>query len=379
MPDDRTRTVKFPTIQEAPPAPSDAVVRAPSVPVPVQVPVPAAPSSMPGSGSGTGSGVPGARASMIELDWLSEDTSNLRATETALQVPVTIRERNRASLTLITGLNAGQVFPLEDGEVIIGRSRDAQVRIDDVGISRQHSRIVQTIDGRFVVEDMGSTNGTFVGARRVTRADLTSGDHIQVGPNVVLKYAIVDEAEESLAKQLYESSTRDPLTRAFNRKYFVERLQSEVAYAVRHRSKLSVLLFDLDHFKNMNDSYGHLAGDEVLRTVSAQVIKLIRAEDVFSRYGGEEFVILVRGIDQTNVMLFAERVRRAIEKLVVVYEAQALRATISVGLASLAECTEHTPTRQARGEHALGESMLLLADERLYRAKSSGRNRVCSE
>jgi diguanylate cyclase (GGDEF)-like protein len=148
---------------------------------------------------------------------------------------------------------------------------------------------------------------------------------------------------------------------------------------VRHRSKLSVLLFDLDHFKTMNDTYGHLAGDEVLRGVSAQVIKLIRAEDVFSRYGGEEFVILVRGIDQANVVLFAERVRRAIEKLIIVYETHALRATISVGVSSLAECTERTPSRPQHPEHALGEAMLLLADERLYRAKSSGRNRVSAE
>jgi len=309
------------------------------------------------------------RASMIDLDWVSEDTSNLRTTETHLQIPVSIRERNRASLTLITGLNAGQVFPLEGTDVVIGRSREAQVRIDDVGISRQHSRIVQNIDGRFIVEDMESTNGTFVGGRRVNRCELESGDHVQIGPNVVLKFALIDENEERLAKQLYESSTRDPLTRAFNRKYFVERLQSEVAYANRHRSKLSVLLFDLDHFKTINDTFGHLAGDEVLRTVSHVVMKLIRAEDVFSRYGGEEFVILVRGIDPQNLLLFGERVRRTIEKLVVVWESKTLKASVSVGVSSLAEC----------GDRATGEAMLLLADERLYRAKSAGRNRVCAE
>lgn len=306
---------------------------------------------------------------MIDLDWLAEDPSNLRKTETALQVPFAMKERNNASLTLITGLNAGQTFPLTDGEAVIGRSREAQVRIDDVGISRQHSRIVCTLEGRHVIEDMGSTNGTFVGGRRVTRAELSEGDHIQIGPNVVLKFALVDEHEEALARQLYESSTRDALTRAFNRKYFLERLQSEVAYANRHRTKLAVILFDLDHFKLMNDSHGHLAGDEVLRAVAGQVQKLIRAEDVFARYGGEEFVILVRGIDHTNVVLFAERVRRSIEKLVIVYEQATLRATISAGIASLSEC----------GDKPTGEGVLLLADERLYRAKSAGRNRVSAD
>jgi two-component system, cell cycle response regulator len=366
MPDERPRTAKSAMTPKDILTPSDAGDRPPSVP-----------SAAPSSGAGTASGP--LRASMIELDWLSEDTSNLRATETALQVPLTLRERNRASLTLITGLNAGQVFPLEDGETILGRGREAHVRIDDVGVSRQHSRIVQAVDGSFVIEDMESTNGTFVGARSVSRAALASGDHVQIGPNVVLKFALVDETEELLAKQLYESSTRDPLTGAFNRKYFVERLYSEVAYAVRHRSSLSVLIFDLDHFKNVNDTYGHLAGDQALRTVSAQVIKLIRAEDVFARYGGEEFVILVRGIDPRNVLFFAERVRRAIEKLVIVYESLRIQATISIGLACLAECRDPASGRPARGEHALGEAMLLLADERLYRAKSNGRNRVCFE
>lgn len=279
---------------------------------------------------------------------------------------------------MITGVNAGQMFALEGSQVVIGRGRDAQIRVDDVGISRSHVRINRALDGQFVVQDLGSTNGTFVAGNRVKEAFLKDGDHLQVGPNVVFKFALVDEAEESLAKRLYESSTRDALTRAFNRKYFFERLMSEVAYAARHRTKLSVILFDLDKFKNLNDSFGHLAGDEALRRVSAQVLALIRAEDVFARYGGEEFVILVRGIDSANVVLFAERVRRSVEKLVIPWNPNPVTVTISAGVASISECWNRE-VASSKKEHAFGEAMLLLADERLYRAKSLGRNRVCSD
>jgi diguanylate cyclase (GGDEF)-like protein len=275
---------------------------------------------------------------------------------------------DRAILTVLTGVNAGQVFAVERDETIIGRSREAHVRVDDVGISRKHTRIARTQDGRFYVEDLGSTNGTFVAARRVDRLELRPGDRVQVGPNVLLRFSIIDATEEELARQLFEASTRDALTRVYNRKYFIERLTSELAYATRHKTNLAVVLFDLDHFKAMNDTYGHLAGDVVLRVVASAVQKTIRLEDVLARYGGEEFAILVRGIEHEKVAIFAERVRRAVETLEIPYEGKKLRATISAGIASLSQLSA-LPN---------GEGLLLLADERLYRAKDMGRNRVVS-
>src|SRR5262249_44478049 len=131
---------------------------------------------------------------------------------------------DRAILTVLTGVNAGQVFAIEQEETIIGRGREAHVRVEDVGISRKHTRIVRTQDGRFFVEDLGSTNGTFVAARRVDRFQLRPGDRVQVGPNVLLRFSVIDATEEQLARQLFEASTRDALTRVFNRKYFFERL-----------------------------------------------------------------------------------------------------------------------------------------------------------
>jgi diguanylate cyclase (GGDEF)-like protein len=222
------------------------------------------------------------------------------------------------------------------------------------------------MEGKFVVEDLSSTNGTFVGGTKIERTELHTGDRVQVGPNVVLRFAILDEAEEQLAHQLYEASTKDGLTKVYNRKYFVERMAAEVAYAQRHASLLSVILFDLDLFKRVNDTHGHLAGDVVLRVVAAQVQRTIRTEDVLARYGGEEFVILVRGIPHANASHFGERVRKAVERLSIPWEQIQIRATISVGVSSLSELSEATT----------GDAVLHLADERLYTAKSGGRNRV---
>lgn len=222
---------------------------------------------------------------------------------------------------------------------------------------------------------MGSLNGTFVDGERIERMELRSGARINIGPNIVVTFAIMDAQAEKLAHQLYESSVRDPLTRAFNRRYLVERLASEIAYGQRHHTPLGLILFDLDHFKRVNDTYGHLVGDEVLREVSALVQRFIRVEDVFARFGGEEFVVLVRGIEHDNVGRFAGRIRAAVEKLEVAGSAPrdngddsgTIRVTISAGYASLAE---------VRPDDTAAESLLRLADERMYRSKDAGRNRV---
>jgi two-component system, cell cycle response regulator len=305
--------------------------------------------------------------SSLPPEWLDQDAPTAPTTENSIPVAPASRAKDRALLTILTGLNAGQVFTLDRRETTIGRSKEAHVRIDEAGISRAHARIVQTEDGRFIVEDLRSTNGLFVNGARVTRGELGTSDRIQVGPNVVFRFALLDAEEEELARQLFESSTRDALTRAFNRKYLAERLSAEVAYAGRHGTTLSVILLDLDHFKRVNDSHGHQAGDAVLRVVAAQISRLIRAEDVFARYGGEEFLVIVRGIAHANVALFAERIRKAVEQLSIPIGDVRLRASISMGVASLSEC----PTRSV-------ESLLQLADQRLYEAKAAGRNRVAS-
>ena len=306
------------------------------------------------------------RPSMVP-DWSDDDCPTQRGMQVAAVAPSLPAPPDRPLLTILVGLNAGQVFTLDRDETCIGRGRDADVRIDYIGISRRHARIVRTEGRGYILEDLGSTNGIFVNGRRVERVDLANGDRVQVGPALVLRFGLIAADEEALARKLYEGSTRDALTQLYNRKYAGERLATEVAYAHRHGTLLSLVLFDLDHFKRVNDSFGHMAGDVVLRVVAAQVQKAIRTEDVFARYGGEEFVVLVRGIEHKSAGVLANRIRSCVERLSIPWESGTIKTTVSVGVASLSEC----------GPKATVEALVALADGRLYEAKAGGRNRVC--
>lgn len=289
-----------------------------------------------------------------------------RDTEKTLSV-ATPTLRDHANLTLMNGPDAGCVYPVEEPEIIIGRDEDVAVHLEDASVSRRHARVFRNGTGIFV-EDLGSTNGTFLAGQRIERAELVSGDRLQIGPSYTFRYAVTDEAEERLQRQLYESSTRDALTEAFNRKYLRERLGSEIAHARRHKSALAILLFDIDEFKRTNDVHGHLAGDAVLRAIADKVRTLIRLDDVFARYGGEEFVILIRAHGPQDASRLAERVRTEVAGISIRVPGEMLSVTVSVGVASLAELPED----------AAGQELIAKADERLYRAKGGGRNRVIS-
>jgi len=342
--------------------------------------------SYPGPGAGTpgGSGptsgrpsspsplsVPQAPGSGPASDgsWTSGDVATDRTTDPVLTVVSPAGGKDRATLTILSGVNAGQVFALDGTDHILGRGTEADVWIDDGGVSRRHARVSCGADGRYVVEDLGSTNGTFLGNQRVGTAEVRPGDRIQLGPNVILRFAITDDEEEELQRRLFESSTRDALTRLYNRKYFTERLTAEVAYSRRHKVKLAVLLLDLDDFKSTNDTYGHLAGDMVLRLVSAQMQRLIRLEDLLARYGGEEFVILARSTGKTDALRLGERIRESIGELEIPVSDRSIRVTLSMGVASLQDVAPDGGPNE----------LLALADARLYRAKGTGKNRVCGD
>ncbi len=291
-----------------------------------------------------------------------------RETEKSISL-ASVPQRDRAALTVMTGITSGRVYTIEQAETVIGRAPEADVWLEEASISRKHARIVKRADG-FTLEDLESTNGTFVGGVRVDEHHhvLESGDHIQLGPNLIFRFAVVDEAEVVLQRRLYESSTRDALTRAFNRKYLHERLAQEVAHARRHNAQLAILMMDFDLFKTINDTYGHLAGDEALRSVADLVHHLVRLEDVFARYGGEEFVVLARSTSHTDALVFAERLRAAIDARTIDVDGKAIKVTVSIGVASLSELP-----------NAGALELLSLADSRLLRAKAAGRNRVCGE
>jgi diguanylate cyclase (GGDEF)-like protein len=262
---------------------------------------------------------------------------------------------------------AGNVTSTDGPECRIGRHPDNALTLDDDGISRVHARIYQT-GGSYFIEDLGSSNGTYVDGRRITQEELGDGATVQLGPRVCFRFSIVDEQQERVLRQLYESSVRDALTGAYNRQYFMDRLRTELAYAIRHNSTASVLLLDVDHFKNINDSYGHPAGDAVLQRLSHLCTRTLRTEDVFARYGGEEFICLLRGVPLAGAARAAERLRESLSHAPLVYASHLIAVTASVGCASLACCPDMTD-----------QALVATADRRLYRAKAIGRNRVVAE
>jgi two-component system, cell cycle response regulator len=296
-----------------------------------------------------------------ELDPITEQST--RPTDVG-PVSIQIEHRDRAVLLRMDGIHAGQVISIAKGELNIGRNPDNDVVVDDSGVSRKHARIAMD-DGNYVLSEVNARNGTLVQGNKVTTSILTDGDFIQLGPRTAFRFSMVDLKQERLLERLYESSTRDALTGAYNRKHFDERLLSEIAYALRHESKMGLILFDMDHFKKVNDTKGHAAGDAVLRHVAGIALSRLRTEDMFARVGGEEFAILLRGVDVHGAARLAERLRSNVSASPTQYDGVSIPISISAGCASLV-CTE---LRSA-------DALLRIADERLYRAKAAGRNRV---
>lgn len=272
--------------------------------------------------------------------------------------------QERALLLRADGVSAGEVFGLTQGDVLIGRANSATVTIDDPGVSRHHARLTPAA-GRHLLEDLDSRNGSFVRGKRINRALLDDGDVVQLGPRVSFRYVVVDPEGEALFRQLYQSSVRDALTGAYNRRHFDERLHAELAYAGRHGTDLSLIIFDVDHFKRVNDTFGHPAGDAVLKHVVKLGQHQVRAEDVFARYGGEEFAVLLRGVSPAGAVRAAERIRTTIEVLPATHDGRVIPISVSGGVAALSEQSEPSADRLVR-----------TADSRLYRAKREGRNRM---
>jgi two-component system, cell cycle response regulator len=273
-------------------------------------------------------------------------------------------KRDRAYLVVLAGASVGEMYKVEGDKTVIGRGQKAQVRLLDDGISREHAQVV--IEGnRIYLEDLGSTNGTFCNGLKVDRRELADGDKILVGSTTILKFTYHDNLDEIFQKQMYESALRDGLTKAFNKKYFTDRLESEFTFAIRHQSPLVLVMFDIDHFKKVNDTYGHQAGDLVLSELSTLLTAALRAEDVFARYGGEEFAVICRGTDLTQASIVGERMRKAVENHRFTFEGTHIPVTISVGIAGLPDAAVKDAT-----------DLVARADKALYQSKHGGRNRV---
>jgi two-component system cell cycle response regulator len=272
-------------------------------------------------------------------------------------------KRDRPYFIVLAGTNIGKTFKV-GGELVIGRSSEASVRLEDDGVSRRHARVF-SIGEELWIEDLGSANGTIVNGESTGRRLLQDGDKIQFGAATILKFTYHDELDDHFQQRMYDAALYDGLTKAHNKRAFFDRLATEVAYARRHGTPLTLLILDVDHFKQVNDRHGHLAGDHVLTELARLVNGALRVEDCFARYGGEEFAVLCRGVKLGAAAVLAERLRSLIATSAFDYQGQRLSVTISVGVSAHSEKVPDGATQ-----------LVSDADGALYDAKRGGRDRV---
>lgn len=263
-------------------------------------------------------------------------------------------------LVVIAGTGLGKRIELGDTDVEIGRSESSTLCIASDQVSRRHATVVR-IAGRYHVTDHDSTNGTFVNEERIKTVELRDGDRIRIG-RTVLKYT-ESPVESEYFEHIESLATQDALTRAYNKRKFDEIFPVEVMRAKASGAPLALLLFDVDFFKKINDRFGHLAGDAVLKEVASLASAVIGPGGALCRVGGEEFAILLPGSSLRVARDTAEYLRRSVQQHVFTFEGRTIPVTISVGVAELLP-----------GEAA--ESFYQRTDELLYESKNSGRNRV---
>ena len=269
-------------------------------------------------------------------------------------------------LVQIYGPELGKRYVLDEDELTIGRDVKNQIVLDKDNVSRRHA-CIRLRAGKFYVEDLGSTNGTYLNEEEVVQEmQLRSGDMVQVGSTIFkfLSGGNASAVESLYHEEIYRMTIVDGLTQVHNKRYFLEFLEREMGRCHRYGRALSLMMFDIAHFKNINDTHGHLAGDYVLRELGSTIRPRVRREECFARYGGEEFAVVMPEAGPDNARKFAEKVRKLIEDKPFTFEEKHIPVTVSIGVADMTR--EMTEPLQ----------FIKVADANLYKAKKTGRNRV---
>lgn len=273
--------------------------------------------------------------------------------------------RKRACFIQYSGDALGRRYFFDAAETTLGRAPSNGIVILDVSVSREHAKCYAA-DEAVEIEDLGSRNGTFINDRRAEhRIALRDGDMVRLG-SVLFKFFAYDNVENIFHDKIYRMATIDAGTQIFNKNYLLDTLEAEFTFSRVYERPLSVIYYDLDFFKKVNDEHGHSCGDYVLQE-SAQIAKsCVRKDDVLGRLGGEEFVVVLPNADRAAALDLAERIRKTIEAHTFVFEGKSLKQTVSMGVA------ENQPAFQSYRE------LLSDADRKLYQSKNAGRNRVTS-
>jgi diguanylate cyclase (GGDEF)-like protein len=289
--------------------------------------------------------------------------------------PERLKRDLRPALVFLSGELIAVPIPLEREEVILGRALEADVRVNDSKVSRRHARVNKVLnettgDYEYVLTDFGSRNGILVNGQKVTREVLQNGDKITIGEHI-LRFDLLDEIDREYQRQIHRLISHDDLTGLLSSRSFFSELRREAARATAENRPFCVLMMDVDYFKNVNDTYGHLTGSKTLEEIGASIIVSMRSGDAAARFGGEEFAAFLLDAEIGQAMVAAERIRAVIEaqEFTVVRTGKPVekhRVTISIGIAAF----PHDSLDPIE--------LVEMADSALYRAKREGRNRVCA-
>lgn len=271
-------------------------------------------------------------------------------------------------LTIIQGsdIDFGRIYNLNENSIRIGRDGTSTIQLNDRKISKLHCEITAIKSNQLeqiVLKDLNSTNGTFVNGEQIQQRILQPGDKIAVG-ETILRFSYNDEIEEEYHAKLFNFAATDALTGLYNRRYIFNELENQLKIARRNERALSIAVLDIDNFKQINDTYGHPAGDEFLKKVAFVINHSLREQDIPGRIGGEEFLIVLPETNQSGAFNMANRIRLQIEASDINYNGNKIRATISAGVS---QCNRKTRTAQ---------TLFQAADRALYEAKKSGKNKV---
>jgi diguanylate cyclase (GGDEF)-like protein len=298
-----------------------------------------------------------------------EDDDDNKTQVTCVQATEKVEKKSKDGYLVIMypstiGLGRRVIIP-QFSDIFVGRHPDCALQINDDSVSRKHAQIIN-MDASFIIKDLGSTNGTYVNDIPVRgNFELVNGDRIRIG-GVLLKFLSGNDYEATYHDAVYKLTIIDALTEAYNKRYLLDFLEREIERSKRNVTPLSLVMIDIDFFKKLNDNYGHLLGDLVLREVSQRIKSTVRKNEIFARYGGEEFTLLLPETNIEGAIGFAERARVLVGGKDFEAESNFIKVTISLGV----HCFE--PPGDITAEQIIG-----LADNKLYEAKRSGRNKVC--
>nr|WP_263429439.1 GGDEF domain-containing protein [Nannocystis pusilla] len=239
----------------------------------------------------------------------------------------------------------------------VGRGDHNSLVLGGNAVSRTHARFERRVDGWWVIDD-GSVNGTYVNDEPVREARLHYGDRLQIGHTI---FKLVKAP--SIVETSYSPAQLDGLTGLHNRRHLVDHLDRQLGGAGSTGGPLALVMFDIDRFKQINDTYGHPAGDQVLRELAAILRQHARPGDILARHGGEEFVLLLPGTDREGAAALAEQVRTEVAAHTFTVDAHTISVTLSAGIA------------QADEDSGTAHRLIAAADQHLLAVRRDSRRR----